>query len=218
MEPKVFGLGLSKTGISSLWRALNGLGYRVTHYPSRPFCVGGLPEEWDGAVDIPVCRYFPHLDELHPGSKFILTTRLFEPWVDSLEAHWRRRPRETLSHWGMQNREAIYKGAAWLPEHLNQQPLEDLKFDNEMWKRHAARIYYNYHKKVFAYFKERPDDLLIIGPGWDDNWSRLLAFMAPAWPHENSRATPLHNDHGRRALIQEHAFERIEDDPDPTAA
>ena len=35
-ENKVFGLGMSRTGTSSLCEALNHLGIRTTHYPFDP--------------------------------------------------------------------------------------------------------------------------------------------------------------------------------------
>ena len=69
---KVFGIGLSRTGTKSLAAALNLLGirtrYAITETSAVPFC--------------------PHFDELYPGSKFILTIRDKQSWLNSCGEHW----------------------------------------------------------------------------------------------------------------------------------
>src|SRR5690349_19921009 len=96
-EQKVFGLGLSKTGTSSLSEALNYLGIKTIHYPSdeltwRELRSGNyrltLMNEWQGAVDISVAPFYPQLDQAFPQSKFILTVREKEAWLRSCEQHW----------------------------------------------------------------------------------------------------------------------------------
>ena len=78
-------LGISKTGTSSLAVALTQLGFR---------CVHGWPpwqlEQARALVDVnAACRY-RELDVMYPGSKFILTTREREPWLESCRRHWQR--------------------------------------------------------------------------------------------------------------------------------
>ena len=41
--------------------------------------------EYQALTDIPVAPYYPQLDEIFPGSKFILTTRPTEAWLLSVE-------------------------------------------------------------------------------------------------------------------------------------
>jgi hypothetical protein len=86
---KVFGLGLTKTGATSLGDALNTLGIRTIHYPHDEETYVDLTsgnyrlsvlEEYQGVVDISVAAYFAQLDKLYPGSKFILTIRDKVSW------------------------------------------------------------------------------------------------------------------------------------------
>lgn len=78
----IFGIGLPKTGTSSLAAALSELGFRTIHWPNA-WHVRIL---WDGDWTIPQGMeadayvnfgewYYPKLANLYPGSKFILTQR-----------------------------------------------------------------------------------------------------------------------------------------------
>src|SRR5688572_18590389 len=96
---KVFGVGLSKTGTSSLTEALNILGIRSVHFPNdeRTFeelrCAQyrlSVLDEYQSVTDTPVAPYFAQLDSAWPGSKFILTVRDKSEWLRSAEAHWER--------------------------------------------------------------------------------------------------------------------------------
>lgn len=92
-DQKVFGLGLSRTGTASLGHALNLLGVKTIHYPHDERTFADLRnanyrlhilDDYQGIVDIPVCPYYPQLDEVYPGSKFILTVREKNSWLTSL--------------------------------------------------------------------------------------------------------------------------------------
>ena len=95
---KVFGLGLSKTGTSSLGEALNMLGIKTIHYPHDQKTYDDLTngnyrlsvlEEYQGIVDISVAPFYAQLDRIYPDSKFILTVRNKDSWLRSIEIHWR---------------------------------------------------------------------------------------------------------------------------------
>ena len=95
---KVFGLGLSKTGTSSLTEALNLVGIRSVHYPFDERTLEELKagcyrlsilEEYQGIMDLPVAPFYAQLDRVYPGSKFILTVRERASWLRSCELHWR---------------------------------------------------------------------------------------------------------------------------------
>lgn len=84
---KIFGVGLSRTGTSSLTIALRHLGYNIIHGP-QPFLLPGLKEtimNCDGATDFPIAIQYKELDKLFPNSKFILTTRSLRSWLKSVE-------------------------------------------------------------------------------------------------------------------------------------
>ena len=66
---KTFGIGLSRTGTTSLTLALEALGLSVAHFPTTMKQI----EEHDAATDTPVAASFQSLDSRFPGSKFIYT-------------------------------------------------------------------------------------------------------------------------------------------------
>lgn len=78
---KIFGIGLGRTGTTSLARALKILGYSCVHYPRDDVAI----EAHDAAVDETVACQFRRLDQKYPDSKFIYTTRIISSWVGSYE-------------------------------------------------------------------------------------------------------------------------------------
>ena len=101
---KIFGIGLNKTGTSSLHRALELLGYSSLHGGgldaheriSRAIDEGEpmlryIDPEPDAIVDVLAITYYFHLaDVQYPGSRFILTLRDIDEWVDSRRRHVER--------------------------------------------------------------------------------------------------------------------------------
>ena len=96
-ETKVFGIGLSKTGTSSLDRALNELGIRSIHFPCdrttyEELATGNyrlsILQNYQAATDIPVAPFYVQLDSVYPNSKYILTERDVDSWLVSVRKHW----------------------------------------------------------------------------------------------------------------------------------
>ena len=92
-ERKIFGIGLSKTGTSSLTEALNVLGHDAVHWISpitsevlsdRDFFIFGA------STDVSVADQFEKLYHRYPNALFIWTGREVESWTRSLLAHHRR--------------------------------------------------------------------------------------------------------------------------------
>ena len=57
-------------------------------------------------------------------------------------------------------------------------------------KENAINIYSNHNKEVINYFKDRPQDLLILDFTKGDNWEKLCGFLgrslpAKPFPHYN---------------------------------
>lgn len=98
---KVFGIGLNKTGTTSLRQALTALGYR--HHPYRPILVRALAkgrmdpilaaaEAYESFEDWPWPLVWRQLDA-HFGdtARFVLTRRTnADVWLQSLKAHSER--------------------------------------------------------------------------------------------------------------------------------
>ena len=178
-KQKVFGIGFPKTGTKSLNRALTILGYRVKSFfgsddpdISRNACeqAFGFVEEYDAFEDTPWCIIYKELDEKYPGSKFILTLRPTEAWIKSQVEHFGTKTATTPI------REWIY-GTAYPKGN------EDI---------YIAR-YERHNREVVEYFKDRPDDFLILRLSEGDGWEKLCPFLHKdipdvAFPHENKGA------------------------------
>jgi Sulfotransferase domain len=178
---RVFGIGLGKTGTSSLHQALELLGYRCLHSggvetaasvlraidESSPM-LGYLDPELDAFTDVlPIRAYFHLADVQCPGSKFILTVRDRDDWLESLRRHVER------------NQER--KAAAALDGDFDLGPV-----DVERW----ATEYRRHEAVVRGYFAHRPDDLLVLDITAGDGWEPLCKFLdhpvpETPFPHEN---------------------------------
>lgn len=169
---KVFGLGLSKTGTSSLNDALTLLGLRAVHYPHDL----ALAHDADALTDIPVAPYYAELDRAFPGSRFILTVREKSSWLRSIEMHWRL----MLQWW-----EDAAPDLRRYHERVALAAYGTLAFDPE----HFSRAYDAHERNVRGYFRGR-DDLLVIDICGGEGWPRLCPFLGlpepPApFPHAN---------------------------------
>lgn len=168
---KIFGIGLSRTGTTSLTHALRALGFNIIHYPTEQqvFDPNNI-----GACDIPVVRFYKQLDQKFPKSKFIYTIRDKESWLTSMEAHFTRRRASGEKSWGLSNRIAVYGQE---------------EFDRDVF----SKKYDEHDLDVRNYFKNRPDDLLIMNVCAGDGWEPLTSFLnivcPPSlnFPHTNKR-------------------------------
>lgn len=176
-KPKVFGIGLSRTGTRSLSQALSRLGYRAIHWPQ-------LLEEiaaHEAATDLTVACRYAELDRLFTGSKFILTVRELSSWVKSCVHHYRYccgikdldEPKRTFT----QEAEEIVYGPGGGAQ------LGSSEFE-AAYRRHEGN--------VRGYFANRPGDLLALDIVGGEGWEKLapfLGFPVPAapFPHLNRR-------------------------------
>jgi hypothetical protein len=91
--PKVFGIGLSKTGTSSLGQALDRLGFLQAHFYNT-FSMNILSDDdfalFDAATDTPVSTRFETLYHLYPNARFVLTERPYDSWERSLRGHFEK--------------------------------------------------------------------------------------------------------------------------------
>lgn len=159
---KIFGIGLSKTGTTSLAHALRILGYSVTEGHIEPIA------EHDCGTDIYFAEAFKKLDRAYPGSKFIYTQRDMEPWLRSCQQHWRYIALadgwQTLRRRGPSNPEqrAIFKKVYGQAE-----------FDETVFR----ETYQHHETEILSYFKGREQDLLAWNLCNDPAWERLCNFL-----------------------------------------
>lgn len=165
---KIFGLGFSKTGTSSLTQALRYLGFRAVHNPTDDETMLALLsgclactaiESHDAICDIMFCRHFRELDRLYPDSVFILTERDRRAWHDSCARHWASRTIRGLQLWNEELVDFHVYGTALYRPSL---------FDD---------AYQAHYTAVAAYFANRPERLLRTNICGGDGWEPLCAFL-----------------------------------------
>ncbi len=171
-RPKVFCIGFQKTGTTSLFAALERLGYRTAAVVGRGFSAERLAAEgasacikaardFDAAQDMPWPIFFRELDAAFPGSKFILTVRDPESWFASIEGHFGAHESEMQAF--------VYGRDAPAPAGNKARYLETLR-------RHEAA--------VRAHFAGRPHDLLVMDLEAGDGWNALCPFLGAPTPAE----------------------------------
>ena len=183
MREKVFGIGLSRTGTTSLTEALRLLGYRAVHCPLSIVAFNGnglklstdIVAQFDAFTDSPVARMYRELDQAFPGSKFVLTTRPLDKWMSSMR---RMRP--------------SFTALTLLPK-VRQLALDlggTSSFGDE---RALANGFLNHTRNVREYFGDRlGKDLLILDVSSTAAWERLCGFLG----HETSHREFPHYNRG----------------------
>jgi len=156
--PLVFCIGFSKTGTTSIDKALYILGYNPIHWPNahiKPrkgwiYYIKKSP--FDAFSDAPIyfSGFFRELDKEFPNSKFILTVRNPESLIKSWENYFSNAP------WNLESEE------------------EKNRLIND----------YNIHKReVLEYFKNKPTQLLVFNVIDGDGWEKLCKFLNKPIPN-----------------------------------
>lgn len=184
-EIKIFGLGFSKTGTSSLAEALNILGIKTIHYPYDATTYNELRggnfnlsilQKYQAIVDIPVAPYYAQLDKKFPGSKFILTVRDMEGWLQSVRKHW-----ELMMKWWHN-----YPDFKKFHEFISASVYGIIAFNKERFQ----FAYETHERNVRAYFNNKGHNFLVMdicgGEGWDVLCKFLNVPIPPVpFPHAN---------------------------------
>jgi 3'-phosphoadenosine 5'-phosphosulfate (PAPS) 3'-phosphatase len=172
IESKVFCIGLSKTGTTSLARALELLGYKTKDYLGvQDYTPGDLTsidlkeiDENDAFTDTPIPSFYRELDIAYPGSKFILTTRDMEGWLKSCKKQFTEKQGENQTD-------------------AQRRLLIDL-YECNVFDEHKFRAgYEKFVNGVWKYFESRPDDLLVFDVSAGDGWDKLASFLGKALPN-----------------------------------
>lgn len=143
---KIFGIGLQRSGTTSLARALLQLEIKTCHYVRHP-------EEWklaDAFLDAPVFSEYQRLDREFPGSKFICTCRNLRKWASSyiekvVDLHFKNYTQPTTMN--LRANLAVFGT-------LENQYLRDSSFLIDKHQQHVL--------KANEYFRNRPGDFLLL--------------------------------------------------------
>ena len=168
---KVFGIGLNKTGTSTLGECLKTLGYRHTSHRSdllahlsagRVTELLKAAEAIDSAEDWPWPLAFRELYyRFYDRAQFILTTRSSaETWVESLKKH------SLNTHPDRPMRTAVF----------------GYKYPHGFEKEHVD-FYVRHNSEVRSFFaREAPGALLEVCWETGDRWETLCQFLGHAVP------------------------------------
>jgi hypothetical protein len=171
---KVICIGWHKTGTSTMGDALLTLGYTVTgaREDLAYSLLGGdiqpaleVARKFEALQDIPWAALFKELDLAFPNSKFILTLRDDQAWLNSAKKHFK---------------DGNIKLHEWLYGDGVLEGNEDLYL--ERFKSH--------NQGVKEYFKNRSDDIIVMDFKQGDAWEKLCTFLdvpvpKKAFPHSN---------------------------------
>ena len=186
---KVFCIGRNKTGTQSLKLALQELGYKMGSQPqgerlikdwkSNNFApIIELAKTADAFQDVPFSydNTYKHLDLAFPKSKFILSIRDSpEEWYNSLVRFHSKMFGGGNTPTPQQLKDSNYTWRGWIYEtmsNLYHTPEND-PYNKEILINH----YINYNQNVIEYFKNRPNDLLVINLKEENSYKKFCKFL-----------------------------------------
>ena len=171
---RVFGIGLHRTATTSLHRAFEALGFDSFHFNTgndarqiweHMNATGSSPllERWYALSDLPIPLLYEKLDRAYPGSKFVLTVRDEQSWLRSVERLWSYQDNPMRWTWD------VYP----FSNNIHRALYGCVDFDAAVF---LAR-YRRHNAEVRAYFKDRPDDLLVMDMDAGAGWCELCPFL-----------------------------------------
>jgi glycosyltransferase involved in cell wall biosynthesis len=169
-RPRIFGIGLNKTGTVSLDTAFTILGYESLHWGGpavrrlvemslerREPLLSRIDSRFDAFSDIQVLSTnYELLDAQYPGSRFVLTVRPLEEWIDSRRRHAEVNKRRQAA--------GEYGGTF-------------VTVDEEAWRDEWA----HHVDGARAYFRGR-DDFVELDITNEPGWSPLCALLGTPEP------------------------------------
>lgn len=197
-KQKVFCIGRNKTGTTSVKKAFELLGYPVGHQRTaeRLHYLHYFNGEFDEIVDY--CKFgqvfqdvpfscpetYKYLDKAFPGSKFILTVRdNGEQWYRSITRFhgklWGKNG-QTPTAQELKDATYVFKGAPY-----NLVALHGTTDEEPYHKETMIAHYEQYNQEIIDYFKDRPDDLLVINIAEEGAYQRFIAFLGVDSPYDD---------------------------------
>lgn len=182
---KVIGVGLGRTGTTSLAAALDRLGFATIHYPSSasgPELASGSAffdalENHEAIANGTGCPY-QAIDTRYPGSKFILTIRDLTSWL---------RSKKDWAEMDLENWDRFTPDQQSAKRYVNEHVYGSFEFDADVW----TKSYERHVASVMEHFQHRPADLLVLNIPAGDDWRQLCPFLGHS---ERDEPFPRRND------------------------
>jgi len=173
---KIFGIGLGRTGTTSLADALNHLNIVTTHFPADQITQAELLSgakltvltKSQGLVD-GIAPFYPQLFELYPTSRFILTVRESTDWLASVNKFNKVRSEMQIQH------KSSYKTYS--------KKIRSMTYgDGELDDQALLNGYNNHLSSVKKFFSNSPESLLTMNICAGDSWEELTSFLGISNP------------------------------------
>lgn len=182
---RIFGIGLHKTGTTSLAQAFRILGFDAAHWESPHWARYIWTEMLEtgrsrtlemhyALTDLPIPLLYKELDRAYPGSKFILTVRDEDAWLNSIAVHWKAMRRDWDNDvFSNEAHRALYGTT---------------EFDEQIFRNRYRR----HNAEVEAHFRGR-SDFMRLDIGRSDDMRELCRFldlppMNKRFPHRHKTA------------------------------
>lgn len=180
LPTRIFGIGMHKTATTSLHAALVILGYDSAHWKTAHWakaiwnqmqeCGRSVTLERSYALcDLPIPALYRELDLNYPGSKFVLTIRSEEAWLNSVRNHWNPELNKFRAQWDFDT----------FTHRIHKAVYGQKGFDAELF----LSRYRQHNDEVAEHFKDRPGDLLTMRMDEGAGWSELCAFLKRPIPN-----------------------------------
>jgi hypothetical protein len=204
-RPKVFGIGMGKTGTTSLERAFLELGYRVgpqnifeRHFDA--WAAGDYSamvadiERFEAFQDVPFCfpRTYRMLDNYFPQAKYILTVRdSSDQWYRSLcRFHSKVFGRDGALPTEADLKAATYVSPGWA---YRASQVYGTPPGQPYDRNTLVQVYETHIGEVQSYFAKRRESLLVLNVAEPDAFARLTTFLelpevTREFPHLNQSA------------------------------
>ena len=171
---KIFGVGLPKSGTTSIRSALRILGFKSyganagqngfilkKQLLNKNFKLKFL-NKFNVLYNFASAVFYKELDQVYPNSKFILNIRDKELWLASSEKWF-----------------AKYPGLSPVSKMLFPKLYGCRKFNKDKF----SAMYDKHIENVLIYFADRPQDLLVINVCNGDGWEKLCPFFGLDQPN-----------------------------------
>lgn len=174
-RPFIFGIGLSKTGTTSLNDALELLGHRAFHLPpiAKADAAGNIRSDWpwwvwkyDAMTDLTVAVLHAELKRDFPNARFIYTRRDMDRWLRSCAKHFTQELRDRR----------IAQGQTYLA------PLVKAFYGSELFEEEGFRAAYLRHEAEVMALHDGADNFMSYDLTAGEGWAPLCTFLGVPVP------------------------------------
>ena len=204
-KPKVFCIGMNKTGTTTMLKTFKKLNFRVAPQIKQEQDIGDINSsnqhvkikkfcwKYNFFQDLPFSQgnFYQKIDQIFPKSKYILTVRDSEKWFESLcnfhLIYFRKMgmnfknitevKKEHIKkfNWIKEGYYYNYTKQFWISEFKDNQVIYDWNLLYD--KDHYIYVYEKRNEEIQKYFQKKKEDLLIFNVSENKDILKILDFL-----------------------------------------